>query len=246
MASLIEIAETHWFRFLSRWALFGGLTFLGGFILFAVLAPSGQASSLPPEYQNLALAMAQPTLYRFGMTFDMLNWLALAGLFLALAGVFARQAPIRCALLAVCGGGQLIGFLSGVLGFEGNTDLAAHYAAAAPDQQAVLLRSFLDLQYVVTACSTAGGWLWGLALVLVAWMAWSQDEFPRWLTGLVALNGTISAFSIVYGISTGGAALFVVELLRLVLLMIIFFCVAAAFWRRVPAPAPDMQPAPAH
>src|SRR5690349_2585735 len=100
MVSLTAIADTHWFRFLSRWALFGGLAFLGGFVLYiGFLAPISQASSLPRDYEDLVLAMAQPALYRLGMTIDMLNWLALTGLFLALAGVCARRALIRSALL---------------------------------------------------------------------------------------------------------------------------------------------------
>jgi hypothetical protein len=246
MASLIEIAETQWFRFLSRWGLVGGLVYLSGFVLYATLAPVLQSSKLPPQYQDLALGTAQPTLYRLGMTNDMLNWLTLAGLFLGLAGVFARRAPIRSALLAACAGGQFIGFVGAALRFKGNTDLAAQYVTAAPDQQAVLLRSFLDLQYVVNACFFAGSWLWTVALVLFAWMAWSRAEFPRWLVGVVALNAAISVPAKVYEILMGESAPFVVSLVRIVLLMVICFCVAAAFWRRGPVPAPQVQPAPAH
>jgi hypothetical protein len=243
MASQIEIAETQWFRFLSRWGLVGGLIYLSGFVLYAILAPSTQASSLP---EDLALGTAQPTLYRFGMTNDMLDWLVLAGLFLGLAGVFARRAPIRSALLAACAGGQFIGFVGAAMRFKGNTDLAAQYVTAAPDQQAVLLRSFLDLQYVINACFFAGSWLWTVALALVAWLAWERADFPRWLVGVVTLNAIISVPAKTYEILTGESAPFVVTLVRLVLLMVICFCVAAAFWRRAPALVVEVQPTPAH
>jgi hypothetical protein len=71
------------------------------------------------------------------MTNDMLNWLIPAGLFLALAAVFAQRAPLRSALLAACAGGQFIGFVGVALHFKGNTDLAAHYCLVR-DQHVVL------------------------------------------------------------------------------------------------------------
>lgn len=71
MSSLIDSEITRWFRFLSRWALLAGFVNLGFLVAFFIV--------VLPASQNSA------------------GWLTFGGLFIILAALFARRAPIRSA-----------------------------------------------------------------------------------------------------------------------------------------------------
>jgi len=123
------------------------------------------------------------------------------------------------------------GFIGAYARLNGTSELAARYLTAAPDQQAALLQSYLDLQRVVFAHFNAGALLWGIAFVLAASVAWSMAEFPRWLTVLIALPGLVEVPKSVIQIVTGADLGFLI-LLEGPLLMVVFFAVAWVFWRR--------------
>src|ERR687886_647286 len=78
-------------------------------------------------------------------------WLGIGGTLVAFAAVFARRAPIRATFLAVCGAGQVVGALGGFLRLTATTELAARYAAAAPDAQAALAQAYLTLGQTIGA-----------------------------------------------------------------------------------------------
>ena len=232
MSALIDTADARWFRFLSRWALLAGLVDLGLLLAFSVVVlPVGQNSPLPEEYFELVAASRNPALYRLSITLDIAAWLALGGFFITLAALFIRRAPIRSIFLAACGVGMVSGFIGAYTRLNGTSALAARYLAAAPDQQAALLQSYLDLQRVVFAHFNAGALLWGIALVLAASVAWSMAEFPRWLTVLIALPGLVEVPKSVIQIVTGADLGFLI-LLEIPLLIVAFFAVAWVFWRR--------------
>ena len=246
MSALIDTADARWFRFLSRWALLAGLVDLGVLLAFSIVVlPAGQNSPLPEEYFELVAASRNPALYRLTIALDVAGWAALGGFFITLAALFVRRAPIRSTFLAACGVGMVSGFIGAYTRLIGTSELAARYLTAAPDQQAALLQSYLDLQRVVFAHFNAGGLLWGIALVLAASVAWSMAEFPRWLTVLIALPGLIEVPKGLIQIVTGADLGFLI-LLEIPLLIIVFFAVAGVFWRRAPMTASEESGAPAN
>jgi len=238
MASLIDSADTPWFRFLSRWSLVAGLMILSLLVLgITAVLPASQGGALPAEYSELVAATSNPALYRLFAAFDMAVWLGLGGLFVTLAAIFARVAPIRSALIRACGIGQVMGIFGAVMRLFGITDLAARYASAAPDQQAALLRSYLDIQLVLNCAFRAGSMLWGAAFVLAATIAWSNAAFPRWLAALLAVPGILVLSSHISVILTGVEFGFLL-LPGLTLIAVSFLTLAVVFWRHSPAVAP--------
>jgi hypothetical protein len=231
MTSLIDSVDTHWFRFLSRGSLVGGLMLLSLLLLgITVVLPAGQRSILPAEYGELVAAIDSPALYRLFAAFDLAVWLALGGLFVTLAAIFAGVAPIRSALIRACGVGQVMGAFGAGVRLFGVTDLAARYASTAPDQQAALLLPYLNLQWVLNCAFDTGSMLWGAAFVLAASVAWSSAVFPRGLAALLAAPGILLLSSVISFILTGVEFEFLL-LPGLVLLLVTFCTLAVIFWR---------------
>jgi hypothetical protein len=221
-----------WLRFLARYALLAVMIDLVTWPLIVLwFLPASQGSPLAPAYDELVAATRNLAVYRVLITLDVVAWLMLVVFLIALAALFARHAPIRSALIAACGIGQVAGMSGAFLRLTGISDLATHYVTAAPNQQAALLRSFLDLQLVINSLFTAGGTLWGIALVLVASAAWSSAAFPRWLAGLIALPGILNLTSNLVEMVTGSELLFVINILSIFLLTVVNFAVAGVFWR---------------
>jgi hypothetical protein len=255
MSALIDAGNTHWFKFMSRWALLAGLLQLGLLLaFFSVVLPAAQNSPLPVEYAEIAAASRNPALYRLTITLDVADWLALGGFLITLAVLLVRQAPIRGTFIAACGMGMVSGFVGAYTRLNATSELAARYLTAAPDQQATLLQSYLDIQRAISADFSAAGLLWGLALVLAASAAWSMAEFPRWLTVLIALPGLIQLPKTVFEIATGANLFLILIILEEPLLIVAYFAVARAFWRQTalgqaqtaakPARTADMPPLP--
>jgi len=221
-----------WLRFLARYALLAVIIDLVTWPLVVLwFLPASQGSPLALAYDDLVAATRNLAVYRVLITLDVAAWLMLGLFLITLAALFARHAPIRSALIAVCGIGQVAGMSGAFLRLKGISDLAAHYVTAAPDQQAALLRSFLDLQLVINSLFTAGGTLWAIAFVLAASAAWSSAAFPRWLAGLIALPGILNLTSNLFEMATGSEILFVVNIVSVFLLTVVNFAVAGVFWR---------------
>jgi len=241
----VHTEDTRWWRFLARWSLLAGLVDLGLLLAFSfVVFPAAQNSLLSEEYFELVAAAHNPALYRLTIALDVTGWLALSGFFITLAAILIRRAPIRGAFLAACGIGQVAGAIGAFIRLTGTTALAGRYVTAAPDQQAALLQSYLDLQLVVSAHFATGALLWGTSLVLAASIAWSLTQFPRWLAIVIALPGIIELPKSILQIVTGMDLGFLI-LLELPLLMVAFFAVAGVFWRRTPIRAAELRGAPA-
>src|SRR5262245_34836236 len=244
MSSLVDRGDARVFRFLARWTLIAGLVSLALLLAFSIFVlPAAQNSSLPQDYFELEAAIQAPALYRLTITLDVAGWLMLGGFFITLAAVLARRAPLRATLLAACGIGQVAGLLGAFARLHGTSLLAARYVAAAPDQQVALLQSYRDLQLFFTSAFDAGALLWGTALVLAASAAWSTANFPRWLSALIALPGIIELPKSLVQIVTGVDLGFLI-LLEIPVLIVAYFAFAAVFWRRAPAPVPEMRGAP--
>jgi len=243
-ATLSPVDHASWVRFLARYALFAVMIDLITWPLVVLwFLPAGQGSPLGPAYDELVAATRNLAVYRVLITLDVAGWLMLGVFLITLAALFARQAPIRSALVAACGMGQVAGMSGAFVRLTAISNLAAHYATAAPDQQSILLRSFLDLQLVINSLFTAGGTLWAIALVLAASAAWSSAAFPRWLAGLIALPGILNLTSNLFEMVTGSEILFVVDVVSIILLTVVNVAVAVVFWRHawaLPASSEDV------
>jgi hypothetical protein len=221
-----------WLRFLARYALLAVMIDLVTWPLVVLwFLPASQGSPLAPAYDELVAATRNLALYRVLIMLDVAAWLMLVVFLITLGALFARHAPIRSALIAACGIGQVAGMSGAFLRLKGISDLATHYVTAVPDQQAALLRSFLDLQLVINSLFTAGGTLWAIAFLLAASAAWSSAAFPRWLAGLIALPGILNLTSNLFEMVTGSEILFVVNIVSVFLLTVVNFAVAGVFWR---------------
>jgi heme/copper-type cytochrome/quinol oxidase subunit 4 len=223
-----------WFRFLSRWALFTGLVNLGNLLLsFALFLPASQASSLPEEYGELVVAISNPALYRLQAVFNIFAWLSLVVFFITLAVILVPRAPIRGTLLGACGIGQIVGVLGAFMRLEGITGVAERYMQAKHDRAAVL-SSYRDLQAVITSHVSAGVLLYSVAFLLVAWVGLATRDFPRWLVVLIGLTGVLGMIvTILYFFTSNeeGQVYILVGVLDALLVVIVFFAVAWAFWR---------------
>lgn len=188
-----SVAEpVRWLRLLPRWSLVAGFVILAlPVVIFGGVGQQASDNVLGAEYAELLQAIRDPVIYRVGMTLDAVGWLMIGGSLLILAGVLRRHAPIRASFIAVCGIAQLTGSLGGFMRLNGISDLATHYAIAAPDQQAVLLESYLNLWRVINSFFHAGNLLQGAGFLLVAWAVFSLSSFPRWLAIWLALPGLL-------------------------------------------------------
>lgn len=234
MSSLIDIGNANWFRFLSRWALFSGLAYLGLVLAFLTLViPASQNSPLPETYFELVAATRSPISYRLTIAFDIATNLALGGLLITLAGLFASRVPIRSTFIVACGIGMVSGFIGACFRLAGTSALAANYLMATPEGQTAILQSYAELLRLINILFSAGGFLAGIAMLLVVSVAWSMAEFPRWLTGLLAFTGFIEISKSALELATG-ADLGALGLLGAILLIVALFAIARVFWRRTP------------
>lgn len=234
MSLLIDTGNANWFRFLSRWALLTGITYLGLILaIFTLVIPASQNSPLPETYFELVAATRSPIFYRLTIAFDIVTNLALGGLLITFAALLVSRAPIRSTFIAACGLGMVSGFIGACLRLAGTSALAANYLTATPGEQATILQSYLELLRLVNMLFSAGGLMAGIGLMLATSVAWSTAQFPRWPTVLLALSGLVEILKAVIELATG-ADLGLLGLLGAILLIIALFAVASVFWRRMP------------
>jgi len=193
-----------WLRFLSRWSLVVGLVVLAlPLLYFRGAAQQSSGSPLGAEYAELMQAIRSPALYRMTWIFDALIWLMIGITLLALAGILRRHAPMRASFIGACGIAQFTGSVAGFVRLTGISGLAAHYPSAVPDQQAVLLQSYLNLWPVINSLYLVGTLLQGVGFLLAAWGVSSLRGFPRWLAIWLALPGLLAVLQFI--IVTAGA-----------------------------------------
>lgn len=222
-------SQGRWLVFLSRWSLVAAVVELALLGLAVVwFLPASEAGPLTAEHGELAAALSDPGLYRMLAVLDVAVWVALGGLFVGLAAVFARRAPIRAALLAACGVGQLLGVAGAFMRLEvvGGV-VSRHGDAAASDAQ--VLDWFVGLQDVVFSLFNAGALLWAVAFVLAASVGWRAVEVPRWLAGAFGVLGVVAVVDVGLYLITGG---FVLDLVKFALLPVVLIASAAGFRRR--------------
>jgi hypothetical protein len=201
------------------------------FMMMAFIMPAAQGSGLPDDYLELVAAEKIPTLYRLTIILDAAVWLAIGGFLLTFAILLLKNQPLKGVLIAACGIAQVSGFTGALLRLEGTTRLAGSYPAAAPDQQAKILGSFLDLQTTINAHFDAGSWLYILGFLLITSIVRSLNGFPRWLAVLFGLVGLLNLANDSLAILTGQYQ-FVLFFLALLAEITTFFSTAVVFWRR--------------
>jgi len=172
-------------------------------LYFGGVAQQPSGSPLGAEYAELMQAMRGPALYRVTWIFDALVWLLIGVTLLALAGILRRHAPIRASFIRACGIAQFTGSVAGFIRLSAISDLAAHYPSAVPDQQAVLLQSYLNLWPVINSLYLVGTLLQGMGLLLAAWGVSSLRGFPRWLAIWLALPGLLAVLQF-FIVTAGG------------------------------------------
>ena len=233
-----NVESARWLRFLSRWALATVVMALG--LLAVYLGGIGFSpadNALGAEYSDLLQAVRAPNIYRLAMTFDAGGWLMMAGGVVTLAIILMRSAPIRAMLVAACGIGLVVGVIGGAVRLVGISDLAVHYSAASPAQQAALLPSALSLYEIFGTLFVVGDVLAAAAYLLLASVALAQAAFPRWLTGWFALAGVLALLQAIT--SAVGAFSFPILLLTVVVgILGLNAAIAVAFWRPAAEPAP--------
>jgi Domain of unknown function (DUF4386) len=222
--------EAAWYWALSRAALLTALIFTSMFVIMGVFIGFGETG--PHEYVELLQAQRAPLAYRIFSMADIFVWLGIGMTLLAFGALYRRVAPIRAALLAACGLGQLVGATGGSLRLYAVTDLAVRHAAATLDQQPAIVSAYLTVDKLVGAHFNLGALLYGIGFVLIAWTSVRLVGFPRWLAVWFALSGTIILVLNALGAATT-AEPEVWGLTGLVVFVLaLHFGVAAAFWRR--------------
>ena len=114
---------------------------------------------------------------------------------------------------------MVIGLAGAYLRLSETSELAARYEGVAPDWPEALLRSYPDLQLVISSHFDAGALLWSTALIIVTSATCSVAGFPRWLVALIGLPGILQFANAVFSLATGLdllAFLFVLALLLLI------------------------------
>jgi len=220
-------------RFLSRIALFGGLTELALLgMMLAVVMPAGQDTSLSFDFIELIAATKIPGLFRLAMLFDASVWIAIGGLLTAFALLFSKRLPAFSVVIAACGVVALVsGFSGAFIRMEGTSHLAATYLAASESGRAGILQSFLDLQSTINAHFDAGSWIYAIAYLILAYLIWKQADFPRW----IAIPLTLAAvFTLTGNLMTliVGNNQFIIFFLSLLSEITAFIGTAVVFWRR--------------
>lgn len=221
-----------WLWFLPRWSALTGLVLLAlPIVIFGGVGQQPSDNALGQGYAELMQAVRSPGLYRVAMTLDAVAWLMIGGSLLTFSAVLGRHAPIRAVFIAAGGMGQLTGVLGGFMRLNGVSELAKLYTAASPDQQTILLRSYLDLWAVINSHFHAGNLIQGLGFLLVAWAAFSLPGFPRWLAIWLVLPGLLPLvqFSLVAAGAPFSLPLIIFHVM--VGVVALNFAMAVALWR---------------
>lgn len=232
MSSYSDIKATDIYKFISRWALFGGLAELALLVMMmAFVMPASQGSGLSDDFMELVAAGRIPGVYRLAIILDASVWLAIGGLLVAFGILFFRTHPLKSVWIAAGGLAQVTGFTGAFLRLEGTGGLAGNYLSAAPDQQARILRSYLDLQTAFNAHFDAGSLIYALSFLLVSIVIWKTNTFPRWYGFLLALVGTLNLANDVINLASGGYQ-FMLFFLALLAEIATFISTSVVFWQR--------------
>ncbi len=217
--------------FLSRASLVTALLILTCNAFYFAASSAATDTALGQGYGALRQAIHSPVWFRLAWISESLSWLMLGGTLIIFAGLFARRTPIRAACIAACGIGQLITAL-GAFSQSSVSGLATRYAIAAPNQQAALLQSLLDLQGLIHSAYDIGILLEGVGLLLVAWVSWEWKGFPHWLTVWLAIPGLLAlVFFILSAADVPSAFVFPLVLVDSIALIGAYVAVAVTCWR---------------
>lgn len=221
---------------LSRWSLVTALMVLLSVVAYVGMGFSPTDSALGQEFSELMLAVRSPFLYRLQTLTEAFYWLLIGGVFIILAGLFIRRAPVQAIIVAVCGIGQSAGALGSFLREHGIGDLAACFAIAAPNQKPALLQSAHDLNRVIEPHYILSTLLLGVGFLLAACIAWKVEGFPRWLAiwlGIAGLLGLcLFALRVIGSLS---ALLLPIILLDVIVLIGLFVAMTVVFRRTKPS-----------
>jgi len=172
-------------------------------------------------------------------------WIGIGGVLVGFGGYFASQAPIRALVLAALAASQVAGTLGGALRLGAITDLAARYAAAAPDQQVALGQIFLTIGQVISSHYGVGQWLYGIGYLLIASLVFSCSGVPRWIAVWFAIAGIYSVANQLSVVAVGTLLPGLVFLVFMLGQDVVSLVLAVTWWRGAPLPFARIAPAPA-
>lgn len=211
-----------WWRFVSLWSLGTGLAATALYVAFGSLFAT--TGDLPEDHAELEMALEHPNVFTLAITLDILVWIGLGVLLVALGAVLFGRAPIRGVLVAVAGAASCVGLAAAYLRLRGTLDLAERYEQVSGDAREDVLLANLDLQQIIFAGFNAGSLVGSLAFLIVGSVA-VLAGLPRWIAVSFAIVGALGFLNNVLSID----ALF---LIYFALLIVLLFAVSAVFWRR--------------
>jgi hypothetical protein len=216
------LARAPWSRFIALWALATGLAAAALFGAFGSLFAT--TGDLPEDNAELEMALEHPNVFTLAITLDILVWIGLAGLLVALGAVLFGRVPIRGLLVVVAGAASSVGLAAAYLRLRGTLDLAERYEQESGGAREDVLLAHLDLQQIIFAGFNGGSLVGSLAFLLVGSAA-VLVGLPRWIAVSFAFVGTLGLLNNILSVD----ALFLVYF---ALLIVLLFAVSAVFRRR--------------
>lgn len=221
-AAASPLMRAPWSRFISLWSLGTGVAATALYVAFGSLFAT--TGDLPDDNAELEMALEHPNAFTLAIALDILVWIGLGVLLVALGAVLFGRVPIRGLLVAVAGAASCVGLAAAYLRLRGTLDLADRYEEVTGGAREDVLLSHLDLQQVTFSGFNAGSLVGSLAFLIVGSAA-VLVGLPRWIAVSFAIVGGVGLLNNVLSID----ALFLVYF---ALLIVLLFAVSAVFWRR--------------
>jgi hypothetical protein len=173
-------------QLLSRWALFAVIITLLHMVVHVFMMfqlPKG----FVPSFFNLEQTV--PILFRITYLLFAFSFIALCGTLVVSGAVLAGRAPVKSAILAICGLAQLFGAAGYFIRVIVMPLQGSRHVEAAPVVQQAIFEDASVIGEVTTALTTMGMFFHGIAFLLLAWGTWLLPRFPRWLSIWFVLPG---------------------------------------------------------
>ncbi|RDU38723.1 hypothetical protein DRW41_03960 [Neobacillus piezotolerans] len=179
--------EKMWLHFLSRFIFFLPLPVLLLFLSIGILLSS--SGDTPIELAYMISASEKPIGLRLaGLSLNLL-WGSVAVFFIALAGFFKNENPIKSTFLGAIGIGFIIPMSAGNLQWTAALDMAKRYGNATAEQQELLKEIQMTVFQIVESRIDTANLLWGLGIVIFIILA--RKLVPLYIRALYMISAAI-------------------------------------------------------
>ncbi|WP_316568631.1 hypothetical protein [Neobacillus sp. YIM B06451] len=179
--------EKMWLHFLSKFIFLLPLPVLLLFLSIGILLSSSGDS--PVELAFMISASKNPIGLRLGWLSLILLWGSVSVFFIALAGLFKNEHPIKSTFLGAIGIGFIIPMSAGNLHWTATLDMAKRYGKATAEQQELLKEIQMTVFQIVESRIDTANLLWGMGLVLFIIMA--RKFVPLFIRVLYMISAAI-------------------------------------------------------